>query len=383
MRKVVVLGCGRVGATIAKDLARDERLEVTVMDRAQAPLERLSGQGQLKRVQRDLSSLAEIRVAVQPFDAVVGALPSALGFGALQTMIEAKKPYCDISFMPEDALLLDELAKKNGVSAVVDCGVAPGLANLAIGHSHRIFERTESVVIYVGGLPRARHWPYEYKAPFAPSDVLEEYTRPARMVENGQIVVKPALTEPERLDFPRVGTLEAFNTDGLRTLLKTIRATNMKEKTLRYPGHAALMQALRDTGFFQKEPVLVDGIRVSPLALTSALLFRSWAPDPDEVEFTVLRVIVEGTVKGSPERHVYDLHDETDHLKQDSSMARTTGFPCAIVARMLALSELTVPGVLPPELLGEMPGMFGRIGQELVERQIHFTHQVEFVPECR
>ena len=117
---------------------------------------------------------------------------------------------------------MDALAKDNGVTAVFDCGVAPGMSNMLVGCGHNRLDRTDLAVIYVGGLPEIRNWPFEYKAVFSPVDVIEEYVRPAVYVENGAIVTRPALSDPELIDFPGIGTLEAFNTDGVRSLYKDL-----------------------------------------------------------------------------------------------------------------------------------------------------------------
>ncbi|HOX45489.1 MAG TPA: saccharopine dehydrogenase C-terminal domain-containing protein [Myxococcota bacterium] len=377
MKRIGVLGCGLVGATIARDLSEDGRYRVTAADRDTRRLEGLARRDLLEPAQADLGSPEAVARFIAPFDVVVGALPSRFGFQTLRTVLEARKPYCDISFMPEGALALDGLARERGVCAVVDCGVAPGLANLLIGHAHALFERTDSAVFYVGGLPRVRRWPWEYKAPFAPADVLEEYTRPARMKVGGRVVALPALSEPELVDIPQVGHLEAFNTDGLRSLLETIDAPELREKTMRYPGHAALMRALRDSGFLDPAPVEVGGVKVSPLALSSKLLFESWRLLPGEPEFTSLRVIVEGLRAGARERRTYELFDETDAARGESSMARTTGFPCALVARLLAEGELAAPGVLPPELLATRPGLYERILAGLRERGVEVSERIE------
>ncbi|RIK65498.1 MAG: saccharopine dehydrogenase [Planctomycetota bacterium] len=376
-RKAVVLGCGLVGATIARDMAADPRFEVTAFDASAENLRKLADVPRLTPRQADLGTPDGVRVAVADADVVLGAMPSALGLMVLRTVIESGKPFADISFMAEDATQLSGLAREKGVTAVVDCGVAPGLANLAIGHSHAHLDRTDRVVYYVGGLPKQPSWPYLYKAPFAPSDVIEEYTRPARMVENGKVVAKPAMSDPERLSFPPVGELEAFNTDGLRSLLDTIACPHMVEKTLRYPGHIELMAVLRQTGFFKKEEIDVRGVRVRPLDVTAKLLFPMWTYQPGEEEFTILRVIVEGEKGGRPQRHVYDLYDEYDHATKQSSMARTTGFPCAIVARILSDGEITEPGVQPPEILGRRPGMMDRMIEELARRGVHLKYRVE------
>ena len=378
-KKVIVLGCGLIGKTLAQDLAADPDLEVSVADVSRADLDRLADTPNLRTIQTDLASPDSVTRLVADYDLVAGAMPSTMGLQTLRAVIEAGKPFADISFMAEDPMQFADLAKRRGVTVVFDCGVAPGLANMIIGHCHAELDETTNVAYYVGGLPKERTWPHQYKAPFAPADVIEEYTRPARLIEDGRIVVKPALSEPETIDLPRVGTLEAFNTDGLRSLLGTISARNMKEKTLRYPGHCQLMRAFRDTGLFSKETIEVAGVRVCPLDVTSKLLFPQWKLAPGEPEFTVLRVIVEGRTGRRAIRHTYDLYDEYDPATGHHSMARTTAFPCAIVARMIATGEFDRPGVHPPEVLGAQPGTLDRIIEALAARNVHIESRQETI----
>src|SRR5512141_1388566 len=230
-------------------------------------LRSLRGRPRLLRgpaARRDGASPTAIAAAVAPSDIVVGAVPGFLGHAMLRTVIDAGKPIADISFAPEDPLPLDALAKGKGVPAVVDCGVSPGLSNLACGRAASRLEEIDSIVISVGGLPFRRVPPWEYRIVFSATDVIEEYTRPACLVEDGEIVTRPALSEVTRFDVPGVGTLEAFLTDGLRTVLSTVKARNLREQTLRWPGHAEKMRLLRDTGFLRDEPVEAGGARVSP-----------------------------------------------------------------------------------------------------------------------
>jgi saccharopine dehydrogenase-like NADP-dependent oxidoreductase len=274
--------------------------------------------------------------------------------------------------------MLDALAKQHGVTAVVDCGVCPGLSNVAIGYAAASLDMTHAIHIMVGGLPVVRRWPYEYKAPFAPHDVIEEYTRPARIVERGRVVVKEALSEPELVDFEGVGTLEAFNTDGLRTLIRSFPGVpDMAEKTLRYPGHIALMRALRDTGYFSKEAIDVDGARVRPLDVTAALLFPKWSFEEGEEDFTVCRVRVSGTKKGKRVRYSWDLYDRYDGASKTRSMSRCTGFPATIMTRMLAEKRFAKPGVHAPEACGKEPGVLDRMLSELAKRGVRYTASVD------
>ena len=375
--KAIVLGCGLVGATMARDLASDADFEVTAVDLNPENLQRLGSTPNIKTMTGDLGDPDQVKAVIKDVDVVVAGLPSAIGFQTLRAAIESGKAYCDISFMPQDALELDDLAKKHGVTAVVDCGVAPGLSNMIVGHVVGQLDRTDRVAVYVGGLPKARRWPFDYKAPFAPHDVLEEYTRPARLVEHGKIVVKPALSEPELLDFSHIGTLEAFNTDGLRSLLTTVSVPNMTEKTLRYPGHVELIRVFREAGFFDKKEIDVRGVKVRPLDVTSKLLFPKWRYEKGEEEFTVLRVIVEGVKDAKHMRHTYDLYDEYDRATGTSSMARTTGFPNVIVARTLARGEFNEAGVFPPELLVHQEGLFDHVLRELDARGVEVTSAIE------
>jgi len=308
-KRIVVLGCGLVGRTLACDLAADPDFDVAVADVSRENLNHVAATTKnLATIQADLGTPSAIQAVIKDFDVVVGAMPSTLGLQTLKAVIDGGKSFSDISFMAEDPMTLDDLARQRSATVVFDCGVAPGLANMIIGHCHAQLDETTDVSYYVGGLPKHPQWPYKYKAPFAPADVVEEYTRPARLVENGRQVVKPALSEPELIDFPQVGTLEAFNTDGLRSLLHTVKAANMREKTLRYPGHAELMRVFRETGLFSKVEVDAGGKKVRPLDVTSRLLFSKWRLEPGEEEFTILRVIVEGAkARSTPALHLRPL----------------------------------------------------------------------------
>jgi saccharopine dehydrogenase-like NADP-dependent oxidoreductase len=366
MKKIVVLGSGMVGRIISLDLARD--FDVTAVDVNRDNLARLAGTA-VKPLQADLSSPAALRKVIGACDLVVGAVPGSMGFATLSEIIAAGRNVVDISFFPEDALALDEAARAAGVTAVVDCGVAPGMSNMILGYEAARMT-VQRFACYVGGLPFRRQFPFEYKAPFSPADVIEEYTRPARYVENGHLVVRPALSDVENMDFPEIGTLEAFNSDGLRSLLTTMPVPNMIEKTLRYPGHVEHIRALRDSGFFGTEEVDVKGTRVRPLDVTSAVLFKHWHLHEEDDEFTVMRIVVEGSAGGRA-RHVrYDLFDRRDRKTGFSSMARTTGFPAASAARLVLAGLFVRKGISPPEFLGAEPSVFHAVLDDLAARQV-------------
>jgi saccharopine dehydrogenase-like NADP-dependent oxidoreductase len=373
-----VLGAGLVGSAIVRDLAQDAGAQVTVIDLNQAALDRIAARAPVRTVQADLLHSADFGPLLAGADLVVCAVPGFMGFATLQKILEAGKPVVDISFFAEDPFALDDLARQRGVTAVVDCGVAPGLANLIVGDLDRQLDRIERYECYVGGLPQVRTWPYEYKAVFSPIDVLEEYTRPARFVEYGRTVVRPALSDVELRDFPGAGTLEAFNTDGLRTLARTLAAPFMKEKTLRYPGHANLLRALRDSGFLDTTPVDVDGQTIAPIRLTARLLFDQWRLQPGEHDRTVMQVVVEGWAGARRVCYTYDLLDAYDAANDVTSMARTTGYTCTAVARLVASGAFLQPGICPPEYVGRAPGCLDRILADLARREVRLTvHEQE------
>jgi saccharopine dehydrogenase-like NADP-dependent oxidoreductase len=240
-----------------------------------------------------------------------------------------------------------------------------------------LLDSIENFVCLVGGLPVERSWPYEYKAPFSPIDVIEEYTRPARLVKDGKVVELPALTEPEYVEFSGIGTLEAFNTDGLRSLLKTIKAKNMSEKTMRYPGHIDKMKVLRETGFFSYEPIKVGSAMIRPIDLTTKLLFPMWSFAEGEADMTVMKVIVEGTKGGRKVKHTFDLLDWADAENNVSSMARTTGYTATAVARLLIKGGIKKKGVLPLELVGKDLGSYLFIMSELGKRGVVFEETID------
>jgi saccharopine dehydrogenase-like NADP-dependent oxidoreductase len=376
MKKVVVLGAGLVGAPMAFDLAKSGEFDVTVVDYSAASLLKFKNNPEIKTIEKDLSQVANVGTVVKDFDMVLSAVPGFMGFNTLKAVIEAGKNVIDIAFFPEDLFVLDELAKRNNVIAISDIGVAPGMSNVLIGHVDNILDKTEKAVTYVGGLPKVREWPYEYKAVFSPIDVIEEYTRPARYIENGKMVVKPALSDPELLNFPGIGTLEAFNSDGLRSLAETIDAPFMIEKTLRYQGHIDKMKVLRETGFFDKEPIEINGTMISPLEFTTRLLFPKWKLEEGEEDITVMRVIVEGKLNNATVNYTYDLFDTYDAGTKVHSMARTTGYTATMALRMLAEGLYPRKGVSAPEFIGKFPNCVKFILNGLAARGVVYKETI-------
>ena len=373
MNTIIVLGAGMVGSAMAIDLT--SQFDVTLTDRDQQALDKAYKRcSELKTLVLDVTNKTLLSETIKGYDLVVCAVPGFLGFETLKTIIDSGSDVVDISFFPENSLDLDALAKEKNVTAIVDCGVAPGMDNVILGYYNQIMELTDFECL-VGGLPKTKKWPFCYKAPFSPVDVIEEYTRPARYVENGNIVTREALTDCEYVEFDGVGTLESFNSDGLRSIIYTMpHIPNMKEKTLRYPGHVEYVKVLKESGFFDERTVSVNGTEISPLEFTSKILFNEWKLGDEEAELTVMRVTVKGKNKdGQIEEVVYDLHDEYDPESKVSSMSRTTGYTATAAANLILSNTFNEKGVFPPELVGKHEECFNFFLSYLKDRNVNYV----------
>ena len=366
--KIVVLGAGLVGSAIAKDLSLNHK--VTSVDISPESLTKFSDSHEIETIVADLNDTEHIKSLVADFDLVVGAVPGFMGYKTMKAVIEAGKNMVDISFMPEDFLQLDGLAKEHNVTIVADCGVAPGMGNIILGH-HNQNMHVKSYECLVGGLSVIREWPYEYKAVFSPIDVIEEYIRPARYIQNHEMVTKEALSDPELVWFDKIGTLESWNSDGLRSLMHTMKnIPDMIEKTLRYPGCIEYLKVLRESGFFSYEEVEVNGTKIRPIDLTAKLLFPKWKLKEGEEDFTIMRITVAGIEDGNEKTYTYNLLDRFDRQNNIISMAKTTGYTCTAVANLILDKGFTTTGVSAPEIIGAKEGSLGYILKYLGERDV-------------
>lgn len=368
MKKITVLGAGRVGGAMAIDLSYD--FEVLSVDFNPKNLAKLKGFQNLNTKLADLSDFKNIDDLIKDADIVVSAVPGFMGYETLKRILENKKNVVDIAFFPENPFGLDELAKQNGVTAVIDAGVAPGMGNVILGHHNALME-IESYECLVGGLPFTRTWPYEYKAVFSPIDVIEEYTRPARYVQNGALVVREALSDTELVEFDEVGTLESWNSDGLRTIIDTMKGIpDMIEKTLRYPGTVEYLRVLRESGFFSYDEVDVNGQKIRPIDLTSKLLFPIWELKPGEEDFTIMRIKIKGKEKGTQVEYIYNLFDRYSRETGTISMARTTGYTCTAIVNLILDGDFSRVGICPPEYVAENNDNLERVVDYLRKRKV-------------
>ena len=374
MSRIVVLGCGVVGKHMAIDLCKDPGCEVIAADVNQEGLEHLAREYPIQIRVEDLSTVEGVMRAVEDADIVTGSVPGFMGYAMLETVIRAGKNIVDISYFPEDPFGLDDLAKAKGVTAVVDCGVVPGLANIILG-DHTQNMKVTRYECYVGGVPKSRNAPLEYKSPFPVLEVLEEYTGSGSMVEDGNVVVRPMLSETMMIDLDKAGTLACLNSDGLRTLIRTTDIPDMFEKTLRYPGHVDLMRIFKDAGFLNMTPIQVKGVSVRPIDVTTSLISPLWKYEPGEADLTIMRLVISGIEDGKPAIYTYEMVDEYDPVTGALSMARTTGYTCTAVTRLVLDGSYSQKGISPPEFVGRVDGCWESVDKYLKDRGIHCTMQ--------
>lgn len=370
--KVIVLGSGKIGSIMAREFASSvDGAMVTMADidegRAKSAASAIPGADWVTIDTTDYEDLVE---KIRGYDMVLGALPGDYGYMSIKATIEAGANMVDISYTVEDPLGLDAAAKEKGVTVVPDCGVAPGLSNILVGYAASRLDTVKTAHFMVGGIPEKPVPPLGYTITWSADGLVDEYVRDVSIIKGGEKVTVPALSGLEEIEFPGVGTLESFYTDGLRTLVDSIEGVeSMWEKTLRYPGHVEKVRLLRDLGFFDDKPVKTLMGEVSPKYVTARLFERTlWMPEVGDL--LAMRIEVSGKSGGKEKTYVYRLVDYFNHETGVSAMARTTGYTAAIVATMLAKGKIAKKGVLTPESLAKNPEFTEGVIAELGKRGV-------------
>lgn len=355
---VLVLGAGTVGKVVAHDLSTEN--EVVIGDNDEKNLREIDGEVETTKI--DANDEDEIVELSKDFDLLVGALPGKLGLKSMSAAIESKTDMVDVSFLPEDPFLLHDQAKKAGVSIVVDAGFGPGMSNIFMGNISKKLDHIERGIIRVGGLPKEPQPPLFYKLIWSPSDLMEEYKRKARVIENGEIIEKEPLEEIREVSI-KGEEYEEFYSDGLRTLLRTIDAENLEETTLRWKGHLSKMKTLKELGFLEN-----GNLDLTLDIITPKMQF-------DSPDISIMHIEIEGEIEGERKKIRYFVYDEE---KEFSSMGRVTGFTAAAVARLFKDRELE-KGIIPPENLGEKDQIHDRVIDELTERGIQIERSERII----
>ena len=353
--KILVLGGGAQGRVIATDLARElgrpdrsgPPARITVADvrdpRIAAP--------NLAWTQADCSDPGVVVRLMREHDLAVGALPSRYGLATMRAAIVAKRDLVDVSFCAEDALDLDAEARAAGVAIVPDAGLAPGISNLVAGEAYARRGAPDELLIMVGGVARDPSRPYGYTVTWSLDDLNEEYVRPARIVRDGRKVAVPVFSDLERVQVAGVGEMEAFLSDGLRSLMDTLPGVRtMEEKTLRWPGHVAAIRPLVAAGRLQEE-----------------LRARCTFDPPDDVVALVVRLRWRD---GFEQTTLVDRYDPASRL---TAMGRTTAFTTAVTAATLADGIRPEPGVKPLEIVARDRRAFEAITEGLARRGVELV----------
>ena len=371
--KILVVGCGKVGSEIARDLAASSEVDsVVAMDASPQNLKLLRKRvpRKIQTVRLNISQKNRLHGLLRKVDLVCGALPGRLGFDLISETVKAGRDIVDISYTPRDAFLLQRKAKEVGCRVVPQCGVAPGFTNMCVGDASGRMEKMTSVEIFVGGLPERPEPPLNYRIVFSIEDVVNEYSRPVQIIEEGNRKKVDALSGRGHISFPGVGKLEYFLTDGLGSLPRSYPKTReMHEFTLRYPGHADMMSTLRVLGFFEREPVKIDGVEAEPRRLTIELLRGAMSQGSPE-DFLALRVDVKGVSRGKKIHLRYQLLDHYNRRSGVSAMARTTAYPCTSVALLMGRGEIKGNGIVTPEGIAQDERLFQFVLGRLAERGV-------------
>jgi lysine 6-dehydrogenase len=347
--KAAVLGSGLMGSVIGWDLARSEGVdEVVVADIDRRRLDELKRKTPGKKLSvevLDIKDRDRVMSFLRRFDVAASALPHGIVHLSDVAAAAAGTKMVNIAF--EDAQMeLDGKARSTGAMIIPGCGVAPGLGGILLTHALSQLGGGDEGHILVGGLPQNPRPPFDYRLVFSIVGLLREYIEDARVVRDGKLVNVRPFANVATYEFPEpIGKLEGFPTDGLASLVYTMKGMKvLDEITLRWPGHAAKMGVLMESGFFSRERVTVGGAEVSPLEVSWAVLEKKLS-EGDPRDMTVMRVIA----KGKAGSVVYDMVDKYDEERKITSMGKTTAYTGSIVTQMLGAGKLIGKGVVPPE----------------------------------
>ncbi|MDQ8152749.1 MAG: saccharopine dehydrogenase C-terminal domain-containing protein [Gemmatimonadota bacterium] len=381
--RMLVLGAGLQGSACAYDLLQNPaitevRLADQRVDRLPAFLQPFIGKGRLTTIQLDVKDAKAVAAAMAGVQSVMCALPYYLNLPMTEAAIAAGAHFCDLGGNTEIVQQQQRLkasAEAKGVTVVPDCGLAPGMVNILAQLGIDRCDSVDSVRIFVGGLPQHPEGPLNYQIVYSIEGVLDYYTTLSWIIRDGKQLQMKALSEIEPIHFDApVGELEAFHTaGGLSTMAFRYQGKipNMEYKTLRYPGHAKIMEAIRELGLLELEPVQVKGTTVVPREVAIAQM-QPRLTKPNSPDLVALRVVVAGTTGGKPITHTFELVDRYDAAHGISAMMRTTGYSLSITGQLQAEGAVTPAGVHTPDEC--MPGE--RYIVELAKRGIAIAQSV-------
>ncbi|HEX2721447.1 MAG TPA: saccharopine dehydrogenase C-terminal domain-containing protein [Gemmatimonadaceae bacterium] len=357
--RMLVLGAGLQGSACAYDLLQNtEVMEVRLADldvsRLAHFLAPYSGR-RLIPTPLDVRDSDAVRALMREADAVMSAIPYYFNLDLARRAAEVGVHFCDLGGNTEivvEQKKLDSVAREKDITIIPDCGLAPGMVNILAQQGIDQMDTVDEVRIYVGGLPQNPEPPLNYQIVYSLEGVLDYYTTLSWIVRDGKQVQVKALSEREPVKFDEpLGELEAFHTAGGLSRMAARyegKIPSMEYKTLRYPGHAQIMEAIRDLGLLDLDPIDVKGVRVAPRDVAIAAMAPRLTK-PKGKDLVALRVTVKGK-KGNTSKTVsFELVDRYDEERGISAMMRTTGYSLSITGQMQARREVHGPGVLTPD----------------------------------
>ena len=370
--RFALLGCGSVGSVIAKFLTEDFRgAELVVFDKlTEVCRERLTklGAGDVPVEFADANNAELLANILREYDLVIDALPGYLGINALRACIKAQANLVSVSFMPEDPMEFREEVIDAGVTVVPDAGLAPGISNVLAGRLLWVLDSVDEIGIYVGGLPAELVPPLDYVVTWSATDLIEEYVRPARLISNGEVRFVDPLSAILKVEFKGFGVLEGFYSDGLRTLLHTLKGKVRRayEVTLRYPGHLSKIKLLCDLGFFSDEELSIGGVSIKPKEFTARVLDKKLRLKGVR-DLVLLKVVGLGTRSGETIKIVCKRIETGS--EPVSAMAKTTAAPATAAATLVA-NKMLPAGVVPPEYIGLSNELYNEFTKHLLRRSV-------------
>jgi lysine 6-dehydrogenase len=388
--KVLVLGVGKMGYGLLKDLDAQPHVDEIVAadmntEQAKAYTERVGGD-KITVVKLDANDKKEtVKLMKRGFDVVASALPRPFCDAAVEAAIEARVGYADVAAGFDTIFSLHAKAEKAGVTVVPHIGLDVGIDRVLCGVGARKLDHTDGLTVWCGGFPQrdtaGYHNPLRYKISWYWPYAVDTNLRTSTFLIDGETVTVDNLSDPEVITFPDpIGKTEAFTTGGLNDVVQHLGLKGVKTavgKTVRWPGHCEIWTRLKLLHLLDQEPVKVKGVEVTPYDVFIALGHRYLQYGPDEGDAICQRVEVTGTRDGEPTALIYEFIDLHDFTNDISAMARTTAYPCSVVAQMIAAGDFNRPGVIHPAWIGYDEKLSDRFFKELAARDINITEYVK------
>ena len=356
--RMLVLGAGLQGSACAYDLLQNP--EVTEVRLADLHTDHLAqflapfSGDRLIFTPLDVRDREAVAALMRQTDAAMSAIPYYFNYELAEQAVEAGIHFSDLGGNTEIVFkqkTLDQKAKEKGITVIPDCGLAPGMVNILAEYAIQQLDSVDTLRIYVGGLPQKPEPPLNYQIVYSLEGVLDYYTTLSWVLRDGKRTQVTALSEIEPVRFSSLGELEGFHTaGGLSTMAFRYegKIPTMEYKTLRYPGHAKIMEAIRELGLLELNPVDVKGVKVVPRDLVVAAMGPRLTK-PHGHDLVALRVFAEGLKGGKRKKIGWEMVDFYDEDNGISAMERSTGYSLSITGQMQARGDIGKSGVFTPD----------------------------------